>query len=127
MDKDRQFGKKTTFKIIDFIIESGVSLVPGGTIPYNAIKKIIEVAKDYHNFKTEQKIHQFHIALLNGENMDEFSNKECDIDDYTSLLNCCLQDIEDEKAEIYRARVGGAYTAFISGVCARAAHCRAGA
>jgi hypothetical protein len=41
------------------------------------------------------------MAILNGEKNDDFLNKEWRIDDYTSLLECCLQDIEEEKSEIY--------------------------
>jgi hypothetical protein len=100
--KDKgNFGKSTTFKVFDFLAGAGASLIPGASIPYEGLKKIIEIAKDYRHHKAEQKIHQFHISILNGVNTEEFLNKEWNIDDYISLLNCCLQDIEEEKSEIY--------------------------
>jgi hypothetical protein len=102
MDKDNQHIKNTTIKIADFLLEFGFSLAsPVLSIPYNGAKKIIEIAKDCHQHKTNERLYQFHCALLNGENTDGFIDKEFNIDDYTALLNSCLQDIEDEKAEIY--------------------------
>jgi hypothetical protein len=102
MGKDDQHFKKTGFKVMDFLLESGLSLIhPAVSIPYNGIKKVIEIAKDCHQHKVNERLHQFHMALLNGDNTSTFAEKEFIIDDYTALLNLCMQDIEDEKAEIY--------------------------
>jgi hypothetical protein len=62
---------------------------------------MIGIAKDYHEYKAEQKTQQFHAAIFSGENRDDFLNKEINIDYYTTLLKACLQDIEDEKTDIY--------------------------
>jgi len=102
MDKDNQHIKNTTNKIIDLFLDTGFSLAsPVLSITYNGIKKAIEIAKDFHQQKTNERLRQFHRALLNGENADDFKDKEFNVDDYTALLNSCIQDIEDEKAEIY--------------------------
>jgi hypothetical protein len=101
VNKHNRFTKNTVFKVGDFIAETGSSLVPGGTIAYSAIKNIISIAKDYHEYKAEQKTQQFHTAIFSGENREDFLNKEFNIDYYTTLLKSCLQDIEDEKTDIY--------------------------
>lgn len=102
MGKDNQHIRNTTFKIADLLLESGFSFAfPVLSIPYNGIKKIIEIAKGCHQHKINERLNQFHYALLNGENTDDFTDREFNIDDYTALLNSCMQDIEDEKAEFY--------------------------
>jgi len=101
VNKNNRFTKNTVFKVGDFIAEAGSSLIPGGTIVYSAIKNMIGIAKDYHEYKAEQKTQQFHTAIFSGENRDDFLNKEFNIDYYTTLLKSCLQDIEDEKTDIY--------------------------
>jgi len=101
VNKNNRFIKNTVIKVGDFIAEAGSSLIPGGTIVYSAIKNTIAIAKDYHEYKTEQKIQQFHTAIFSGENREDFLNKEINIDYYTTLLKACLQDIEDEKTDIY--------------------------
>jgi hypothetical protein len=96
-----QFAKNTVITVGDFILESGLSFIPGATIPYSGIKKMINIAMDYHKYKENKKIHQFHTAIFSGEGKEKFYNKELNIDYYTALLESCLQDIEEEKAEFY--------------------------
>jgi hypothetical protein len=99
-------SKKSIVKVSDFLAREGVAaLVPGGGLFYDATKALFQHGKQYFHDRTEDRIEEFHQALLTG-NFDEkefekFLDKEFDLDDYYAVLSSCVQDIEDEKIRIY--------------------------
>jgi hypothetical protein len=93
---NKTFFVKTGISIADFAVELGLSLVPGASIPYGGLKKIVGFVRDYNQYKNDQKIQQFVSSIF-----DDNSLGTIDIDDFSKVLNSCLQDMEDEKSEIY--------------------------
>jgi hypothetical protein len=96
--EDNDISKKITLTIADFAVESGLSLIPGASIPYSGIKKIVELVQDYNQYKHDKKIQQFVSSIFENISLD---NINIDIDDFSKVLDLCLRDFEDEKSEIY--------------------------
>ncbi len=95
--------KSTISKTADIGTNLVLSFVPGGNAVYELIKLGVEQTKRYITEKQEKRIADFHAALLkpNSTGDVELSNAYIEVADYHALLNACLQDIEDEKTELY--------------------------
>ncbi|MEQ9848447.1 hypothetical protein [Pectobacterium brasiliense] len=95
--------KSTISKTADIGANLALSFVPGGNAVYELIKLGVEQAKRYATERQEKRIADFHTALLKPNNTGgiELSDAYIEIADYHALLNACLQDIEDEKTELY--------------------------
>jgi hypothetical protein len=97
MDKKDIIGQ-TSISILDFVVESGLSLIPGASIPYNGLKKLVGFVQNYNEYNNEQKIHKFISTAFENNSLDDF---DIDIDDFSKIIDSFLKDIEDEKSEIY--------------------------
>ncbi|MCX5886083.1 MAG: hypothetical protein NT096_09280 [Proteobacteria bacterium] len=99
-------SKKSTVKVSDFLAREGAAaLVPGGGLFYEAAKALFQHGKQYFHDRTEDRLEEFHQAILTGnfdeKECEEFLDKEFDLNDYYAVLSSCVQDIEDEKIRIY--------------------------
>jgi hypothetical protein len=92
------FAKRAVISMADLAAESGLSLIPGASIPYSVIKKAAGLIQEYNLLKEKQKMEQFVSSIFDNNSLD---NKDIDVDDFSKVLKLCLQDIEDEKSEIY--------------------------
>ena len=105
-DKSISRTKKSTAKVSDFLVREGAAtLMPGGGLLYDAGKALFDHGKAYFHDRTENRLEEFHQALLTGDlnekEFKEFLDIEFDLDDYYAVLTSCAQDIEDEKTRIY--------------------------
>ena len=103
--KAARFRKSAT-TIADLLSKEGASLVvPLGGIIYEATKALVNHGRSYFKDRTENRIKDFHAALIDGNANDagfeSFINKAFDLDDYYAVLSSCTQDIENEKVENY--------------------------
>lgn len=98
--------KKSVTTIAELLAKEGVSgVVPGGGLMYEATKALINHGKSYFSDRTASRIKDFHLALLKGgadhEKFEGFLKEPFVIDDYHAVLSSCVQDIEEEKVDIY--------------------------
>lgn len=99
---DEEFEQNKTMKVSDFLLKSGMSLVPFGSSAYDLIKLMVDLGKEQHKHDQEKRLLEFHDAVFTGKSINQgFNDKKFDMADYTCVLNSCLQDIENEKAQIY--------------------------
>ncbi|POD98128.1 hypothetical protein BV924_05600 [Pectobacterium odoriferum] len=103
--------KSTVYKTADIGANFVLNFVPGGNAVYELIKLGIEQAKRYATERQEKRIADFHTILLqpNTTGDIELSETYIDVADYHVLLNACLQDIEDEKTELYATLAKNAF------------------
>lgn len=107
MTKERKPStfNKTTTSFSDVLMKAGMNaLVPGAGFAYEVGKVLIGHAIGHFEERTQQRIHDFHASLLRGEDQEtlgKFLKSEFDIEDYHKLLSCCVNDIENEKTELY--------------------------
>ncbi|GKW11378.1 hypothetical protein PEC301899_16600 [Pectobacterium carotovorum subsp. carotovorum] len=95
--------KSTISKTADIGANLALSFVPGGNAVYELIKLGVKQAKRYVTERQEKRIADFHSVLLKPSITGdiELSDAYIEVADYHALLNACLQDIEDEKTELY--------------------------
>ncbi len=95
--------KSTLSKTADIGANLVLSFVPGGNAAYELAKLGVEQAKRYVTERQEKRIADFHTMLLKPNADEERGLDDACIQavDYHALLNACLQDIEDEKTELY--------------------------
>lgn len=108
MNKNKSIAraKKSTVKVSEFLAREGAAaLVPGGGLLYDAANALFQHGKQYYNDRTEDRLEEFHQALLvrnfDDKKYEEFLEREFDLDDYFAVLSSCAQDIENEKIRIY--------------------------
>ncbi|PSV34619.1 hypothetical protein [Photobacterium sp. GB-210] len=109
MDKENSLtrSKKTVSSLADILLKEGVNtLLPGSTLVYEVGKLAIQHGKQYFTDRTEQRLHDFHLGIVQSETNDEVNlegilKKTFNLDEYHAVLNACVQDIENEKTEIY--------------------------
>ncbi|PYE33368.1 hypothetical protein DFP83_104208 [Idiomarina fontislapidosi] len=110
MTKSRSIRRanKTTTSLAEILAAEGIrTIVPGLSISYELGKLMFNHAKQFRQDQVESRLELFHEALLSDNVESEpsldskFLNKQFDIDDYHLLLESCVRDIEDEKAEVY--------------------------
>ena len=110
MTKSRSIrgANKTTTSFAEILAAEGIkALAPGLSIPYELGKLMFSHVKQFRQDKVESRLKIFQEALLRDSIEDttsldnKFLNKQFDIDDYHLLLESCVRDIEDEKAEVY--------------------------
>jgi len=97
-------SKKSFLSMADILIESGVSLVPGGSIEYKLIKTLGTHALSWKRDFTIQRLEEFHEKIIKGvppESRNEFLRNQFSMGDYYSLLKHVTEDEENEKIEIY--------------------------
>jgi hypothetical protein len=99
-------SKKSVITIAEVLAKEGLTkVVPGGGILYEGAKALFRHGKQYFKDRTENRLEEFHQALLLGkldeDEFSEFIEKEFEIDDYYAILSSCVQDIENEKVTIY--------------------------
>ncbi|MGG5214425.1 hypothetical protein ACQZ19_03990 [Rahnella variigena] len=103
MKKNENKKNKVISKTADVGVNLALSFVPGGSAVYELVKLGIEQAKTYVTERQEKRIIYFHKMLLKPNPIEdaELSDAYIEVADYHVLLNACLQDIEDEKTELY--------------------------
>lgn len=95
--------KSTISKTADIGANLVLSFVPGGNAVYELIKLGVEQAKRYATERQEKRIADFHTVLLKQNTTGDIvlNGAYIEVADYHALLSACLQDIEDEKTELY--------------------------
>lgn len=95
--------KSTLSRTADVGTSLALSFIPGGSAVYELAKLGVEQTRNYLNQRQEKRIAEFHAKLLKPETEPEGVTDDAYIEvvDYHTLLNACLQDIEDEKTELY--------------------------
>ncbi|MEZ9297676.1 hypothetical protein AB4168_04140 [Vibrio splendidus] len=109
MNKEKSLtrSKKTGSSLADILLKEGVNtLLPGSSLVYEVGKLAVQHGKQYFTDRTEQRLYDFHIGIIQDETADEANlesilKKSFDLDEYHAVLNACVQDIENEKTEIY--------------------------
>lgn len=103
MKKNENKKNKVISKTADIGVNLALSFVPGGSAVYEIVKLGVEQAKLYVTERQEKRIFDFHKALLKPNPTEdiELSDAYIEVADYHVLLNACVQDIEDEKTELY--------------------------
>lgn len=99
-------SKNSAVTIAELLTKEGItSIAPGAGLVYEIVKLMINHGKNYITDRTEDRVDEFHQALLRGkiseEETQEFVQKEFNPDDYYAVLSACVQDIENEKVLIY--------------------------
>lgn len=102
-NKKNTIIKSTISKTADIGANLALSFVPGGNTAYELAKLGIKQAKRYVTERQEKRIVDFHAKLLKPNTTGDSGLSDACIEavDYHALLNACLQDIEDEKTELY--------------------------
>lgn len=105
-------SKKSAVTIADLLAKEGATaIIPGGGLIYDVAKALISHGKNYFSDRTENRMEDFHKALLIGKGSEDdllkFIKKEFDLDDYYAVLSSCVQDIENEKVAIYSQLLHG--------------------
>lgn len=95
--------ESTVKKTVDLGAKLALSFVPGASIAYEVAKLGVSQATAFVQQKQEERITQFHEMLLKpDEKWDEALADACiEAVDYHLLLSACVQDLEDEKTELY--------------------------
>jgi hypothetical protein len=97
----------STIKIADLVASTtlAASGLAGAEVIYNFSKLAINAAKQYLVKREEERIIQFHSAMLKneGDPDEDVMKSSIDVADYQSLLKACLDDMEDEKVGCYAA------------------------
>jgi hypothetical protein len=109
MDKENSLtrSKKTVSSLADILLKEGVNtLLPGSSLVYEVGKLAVQHGKQYFTDRTEQRLYDFHMGIVQGEandeaNLESILKKPFNLDEYHAVLNACVQDIENEKTEIY--------------------------
>ncbi|MEZ9133661.1 hypothetical protein AB4143_05845 [Vibrio breoganii] len=109
MDEERSLtrSKKSASSLADILLKEGVNtLLPGSSLMYEVGKLAVQHGRQYFTDRTEQRVYDFHVGIISDETADEakfksFLAKSFDLDEYHAVLNACVQDIENEKTEIY--------------------------
>ncbi len=99
-------SKKTTFTVAEILAKEGLTaIIPGCGFLYDSAKALFNHGKQYYKDRTEDRLEEFHQAILTGDMSEEettkFLEKEFVLDDYYAVLSSCVQDIESEKVRIY--------------------------
>lgn len=95
--------KTTIKKAADISVKAALSFIPGGTTVYELSQLGLAQAKAYIEQKQNHRIESFHTMLL-GKDEDwnnELADTYIEAADYHLLLAACVQDLEDEKTEMY--------------------------
>lgn len=109
MDKEKSLtrSKKSVSSLADILLKEGVNtLIPGSSLFYEVGKLAVLHSKQYFTDRTNQRLHDFHVGIIQDETADEIDlekilKKTFDLDEYHAVLNACVQDIENEKTKIY--------------------------
>lgn len=95
----------TIRKTADLGAKIALSFIPGASTAYELAKLGVTQAQAYVEQKQNQRIVDFHAMLIK---QDEHWNQDMadaciEAADYHLLLSACVQDLEDEKTELYAA------------------------
>lgn len=109
MEKENSLtrSKKTTSSLADILLKEGFNtLLPGSSLVYEVGKLAVQHTKQYFTDRTEQRLRDFHMGIVQGEvndeaNLESILKKSFNLNEYHAVLNACVQDIENEKTEIY--------------------------
>lgn len=102
-ESQKDITKTTIKKGLDLGAKFGLSFIPGASDAYELAKLGVTQAQAYVKQKQNQRIEDFHHMLLkqdehwNQDMADAYINAA----DYHLLLSACVQDLEDEKTELY--------------------------
>lgn len=101
--KENEVMKPALTKIADIGARFALEFVPGGNPVYELAKMGFEEAKKFVDQRREKRIEDFHTSLLKPYASSDLDLKNLSIltADYHALLNACINDIEDEKTELY--------------------------
>ncbi|ALP54976.1 hypothetical protein Tel_17120 (plasmid) [Candidatus Tenderia electrophaga] len=81
------------------------NLVPGGGILFDGAKVLFGHGRKYIQDRNDERISEFHNVLMSHtsspEECEALLNGEFEESDYHAILGSCIQDIEDEKTEVY--------------------------
>lgn len=87
---------------VDAITKFSLEIIPGASQTkaiYELIKTVGENVGKYQERRSQQRAEEFHRALLGGG--PTLIGDHLDVGDYHALLKICLDDVEDDKSEIY--------------------------
>jgi hypothetical protein len=114
MDRTKSLSrsKKSAITVADLLAKEGfTAIIPAGGLIYDMTKSLVKHSRDYFIDRTEDRLENFHDALLkehqDEEKIQDFINKEFNLDDYHAILSSCTQDIENEKVSIYASLLRG--------------------
>lgn len=91
----------------EVLLKEGLSsLIHGASLAYEVSKIGVRHGRAYFTDRAEQRLYAFHMRLIQGESTNEdevvdILEKPFDLDEYHALLDACVHDIENEKADIY--------------------------
>lgn len=114
-------SKKSMSSLADILLKDSVNtLVPGAALMYDVGKLAVQHAKQYFSDRTGQRVNDFHMGLVRGEtesqeSIDKLMSKPFSLDEYHAVLNACVQDIENEKTEVYSQLMKSLITDEITG------------
>lgn len=97
-------AKNSVIKLADFVAESALSTVPGGTPAYKVAKILVSHAREFFSDRRDERIEEFHRHLLSeGDKSywEDLKDREIPISEYYALLNSVVQDEEDKKIAFY--------------------------
>lgn len=91
-----------TISTVDALTKFSLDLIPGAS-QAKAIYELMKVVGDnvgkYQERRNERRVKEFHRGLLGGGST--LIGNLLDVEDYHALLKICLDDVEDDKSEIY--------------------------
>jgi hypothetical protein len=105
--KSLERSRKSTIKVSNILIPAGITVFTGpmGGIAYGILKVLVEHAQDFIKDRNEARLVLFHETLLAGttekREVDDFFDKDIDLEEYHKLLKSAIQDDEDRKTYYY--------------------------
>lgn len=104
--KSLERSKKSGISIAALLAKEGVSaVVPGGGLVFDIGKALLDHGRRYIADRNDGRLEKFHRILLDHDGQKEYQddilNSEFEADDYHAILSSCLQDIEDQKTDVY--------------------------
>ncbi|MBI3895235.1 MAG: hypothetical protein HY313_04835 [Acidobacteria bacterium] len=97
-------SKRSALKLTDFLVGEAAGSFPGGSSLYKVSKVLFDHAKEFIKDRGEKRLKEFHRRIFSEEDRnswEEIKDKEFSIDEYYSLLNCVVQDEEEQKVIFY--------------------------
>ena len=100
MDRTKSLSrsKKSAITVADLLAKEGLTtIIPAGGLIYDMTKSLVKHSRDYFIDRTEDRLENFHDALLkehqDEERIQDFINKEFNLDDFHAILSSCTQDM----------------------------------
>lgn len=106
VEQSKSRARKTGMSLLALLGREGLAQsFPCGGLAFDLGKILVSHGVKCLRDRTEARISNFHSLLMRCDDsecsVDELLNVEFDIDDYSTILNLCIQDIEGEKVKIY--------------------------